>query len=218
MRRNTSDDITVLLCGYGGAGKDSVRAILERNHGFIGMAFADGVREEALRENRHLEPVGCRYIELLMREGEDILRKQHQLENDDNQQLFPAKDLISKGYEQAKRKYPCVREYLVDIGHGYREKFGRDYWINRVRGRIEQLDRPTSGQLRVCVSDCRYKNERFRPDAVVWYIERPGVGPANETEAASIREIVPDRIIHNNGSLEDLERYIADALQFGNAH
>lgn len=208
MHRTTT---TILLCGYGGAGKDSVRAILERNHGFIGMAFADGVREEALRENRYLEPVGCRYVDLLMREGEDVLLKRRRLENDDNQ-LFSVTEVIREGYEQAKRKYPCVREYLVDIGHGYREKFGREYWINRVRGRIEQLDRPASGQLRVCVSDCRYKNERFQPDAKVWYIERPGVGPANETEAASIKEIMPDRVIRNHGSLRDLDLLIAEAL------
>jgi hypothetical protein len=32
------------LTGYAGSGKDTVREMLERDHGFTGLAFADGIR------------------------------------------------------------------------------------------------------------------------------------------------------------------------------
>lgn len=182
----------VLLSGYANAGKDSVRAILERHHGFVGMAFADGVRVEAMRLNRYLPELYEPYLTVLDRCG---------------------------GYESAKRAHPCIREYLVDIGHGYRQKYGQDYWVQQVHKRIQDLEAGHSEQeigggypLRVCVSDCRYVNERFRPDAEIWYIERPGVTAANATEAASLAAITPDHVIRNDGTLADLEVRVADLI------
>lgn len=173
----------ILLSGYARVGKDSVRDILVQ-YGYTGMAFADGVRVEALEEDRFLPEVGCRYKELLEREG---------------------------GYEAAKSKHPCVRVYLVDIGHGRRQANPR-HWIDRVQARVDALRACQGPDARVCISDCRYANERLNPQAQIWMIRRPGVGPANPTEGESIPLIVPDRIIENDGTLDDLRQRVTDIL------
>lgn len=61
---------------------------------------------------------------------------------------------------------------------------------------------------KMVISDVRYKNESYRIRkeyaGEVWMIVRPGVGPANQTEADSIASVKYDLIIHNDGTLHDL--------------
>jgi hypothetical protein len=108
-------------------------------------------------------------------------------------------DLIdSLGYEIAKRKYPEIRRILVGVGQGCRDVLGESIWVDSVFVDSFNL---------LVIDDCRYSNDAKKIRSLgglIWYVDRPGVNPANETEAASIALIVPDQVIHNNGDLEQL--------------
>jgi hypothetical protein len=176
---------TVLLCGYGGAGKDSVRKILQKQHDFEGEAFADKVRETAVILNPYFPETQCTYNELLVLEG---------------------------GYEAAKRKYKCLRAFLVKIGHDLKHVFGEDIWIKLLRGKVAAAHYRNKS---VCVSDCRNLVEALAfPDAQVWYIHRPGVGPADDTEAKTI-PLLLDAIdktrlvrVNNDADLDHLAKVV----------
>lgn len=104
------------------------------------------------------------------------------------------------GYDDAKAMFPCVREHLVALGHGGRTAIGPTVWIDAALSRARK-------HPRVVVSDVRYPNEAEAIHAlggVVWRIERPGVGPANETEAASVPQVLCDAVIENDGLHADL--------------
>jgi hypothetical protein len=182
---NMNSPRLILLLGYGGAGKDSVRKILQEQHNFNGAAFADGVRACAAE----LDP--------LIFVGSGLYRRYNEL-------------LAMYGYEEAKRLHPDVRVELVKIGHGLRKALGESIWIDRV---VDTIAKSLCAGKSICISDARYPNEAdCHPSAEVWYIERPGVGPANDTEAKTIPQVRRDRVVLNDGTLEDLRCKVAEAL------
>jgi len=173
----------ILLSGYGRAGKDSVRKILEVHHGFSGGAFADCVRELALELDPLLEAMG------------GFMRYRIMLEH--------------FGYETAKSMFPSVREFLVKLGHGARKVLGEDVWR---RPMLAASSKARAAGIHFCISDARYADEANIEGAKVWYIERPGVGPANETEAATVPKLRRDLVIMNDGTLHDLEKRVLESL------
>ena len=179
------------LCGPAQCGKDEARKALE-GEGYKGLAFADGVREVALR----LNPV-LRYFPAKDPALPALLRR--------DWSTYRYADLLEEvGYEEAKR-YSAFRAYLVDIGAGLRETLGEDIWVDRLKSRVraERWD-SEDGIVYHVISDVRYVNEAAaikRLGGEVWRIHRPGVGPANEEEARSLKEIDdgwwPDVVMHN---------------------
>jgi len=158
-----------LICGYAGAGKDTVGRHLVATRACVRYAFADGVREVATL-------FGDRY-------------NVHRNDDDDYDYNVPYKEALTQcgGYEAVKRDplfKDGVRDYLVKIGHGLREVLGKDIWVRRVIWEIEKADAGND----VVITDGRYCDELARLwmeyEYAVWaiWVERDGVGPANETE------------------------------------
>jgi len=92
-----------LICGYAGAGKDTVGRHLVATRACVRYAFADGVREVATL-------FGDRY-------------NVHRNDDDDYDYNVPYKEALTQcgGYEAVKRDplfKDGVRDYLVKIGHG----------------------------------------------------------------------------------------------------
>lgn len=118
--------------------------------------------------------------------------------------------VIMHGYEGAKTQYPGVRAHLVKVGQKLREILGDDLWINQVINESDESDK------RIVISDVRYHNEAYgvlHNGMLIW-IERPGVGPANETEAretAPLRELA-DAVIVNDGTIADMTAQIDKIL------
>jgi hypothetical protein len=170
------------LAGFAGVGKDTVRAILEKKHGFKGAAFADKLRELVAREDPYLKDAQKHYNEVVG----------------------------ALGYDEAKRTWPSVRECLVKLGDGARQTFGENFWLNQVVPRYDQAQ----GDYFV-ISDVRYQNEIYhiiKRGGLVLRIERPGVNAANETEATSLAACTFHGTIHNDGTIEDLEKKLERLL------
>lgn len=113
--------------------------------------------------------------------------------------------LLGLSREELEQRKGDFRPLLVAYGAA-RRMLDNDYWIDRLAWNVNQC----------VVTDVRYLNEglwvRSHGGAVV-YVERDGVGPANDEEARSLqilRDGCPHYVIHNDGDagVEAL-RYIA---------
>jgi hypothetical protein len=172
------------LAGFARSGKSTIGGILAE-HGYEQRAFADKLRELAYEVNP------------LIDNGVEAVEWRWMVD--------------SKGYEHAKTAYGHEgRDMLVALGAGCRKVLGADVWVDAVL--------PLSPSLRTLtvITDVRYANEALRIKQLggeVWYVQRFGVGPANDEEYRSFKLLPPpDCIIANDGSLEDLSKTVNDAL------
>jgi len=177
--------VIIGLSGFGGVGKDTVARVLKEHFSFQQVAFADKVRELALVVDCFFPELGETYSKLIDR----------------------------MGYEKAKRLHPCVREFLIRIGHCGRTVLGSDVWINAalpIVGTDRHREMLEKGGLYV-YSDVRYVNEakRIREyGGQVWMIKRPGCGPVHESEAKSIAEIETEHVLNNTSVLPFFEQAV----------
>lgn len=178
------------FCGYSRCGKDTATQLLLKSNKISlikeRFAFADALRSMADTLNVFFPEVGMRY-----------------------------KDLIAHyGYETAKQKFPCVRHHLVALGHGARKCIKSSIWIDAVEEKIQH----SKAEIAI-ISDVRYVNEVefiLRNQGLVIYLERPNVGPANDTEAQSIKEILTTHslnVIYNDMDLETFEQKLILLVQ-----
>lgn len=117
------------------------------------------------------------------------------------------------GYSGDEKKKEKERKFLVDLGDGMREVFP-EIWargiFNQKTGIYEAMR--TSGAH---ITDCRNVNEHVLasraarslgvPYRLIW-IERPGIGPKNDSERIRTRLLKPlaDTIIHNDVDLRQV--------------
>lgn len=179
----------IALTGKIGAGKDTVAGRLVNAHGFTQLAFADALREAALK----VDPWITYGDEGAAFEGISAMR------------LSFVVDRL--GWDIAKREYPEVRRLLQTIGQGVRDR-DPDFWIRQLTERIP-------AGMPVVVSDVRYRNEAltlisrgFRLVRIV----RPDAPPSGDHQSETdLDQFVPDLIIRNGGSLAELYERV-DAL------
>jgi hypothetical protein len=175
------------LVGYARAGKDTVAEILADWDGYERVAFADPLKELALRLNpsvHYFETRGYVSLEAAVEEfGWDWVK-----DNTD------------------------AREFLQDLGDGARQIFGDSVWMDLAEERMKGV---LTGR-NVVVTDCRYINECYLVhdlNGAIWRIDRPGVGPANDHVTESDwQKIVPDAILQNDSDKESLHRRVGEAL------
>lgn len=172
------------LHGWARSGKDTSADFLEEV-GWERRAFADPLRSLALA----CDPAVC-YSFL----KDEFVRYSHVLED--------------VGYDEAKKQYDEVREFLQRLGNGARVVFGDLFWVERATVNVH----PDS---QIVWTDVRYVNEGNAVRAlggIVVEIQRPGTGPANEFEAQhhSMPDFQFDTVIHNDGSLDDLRGQVLE--------
>lgn len=156
------------LAGYAGSGKDTLGKVLTSVHGFERIAFADKVRDLALRIN----PVIA----------------------DSGGNLCPLSAVVeTRGWDEAKRE-PAVREMLQRIGASVRDIIDPDAWLDAATrdmlyGKnyvITDVRYPNEVE---CVRDM---------GGVIWWVRREGVGPVNSHESEnSINPSDADLIVDN---------------------
>jgi len=98
-----------------------------------------------------------------------------------------------------------ARYLLCEIGDTLREIDG-SIWLRPIEGLI--VGNP---HLNLVVTDVRYDNEVTqvrRLGGEIWRIEREGL-PFDPHRSENSITLPPDRVIHNNGTLEDLENEVA---------
>lgn len=189
--RREGHPIVIGLCGFAKVGKDTIADILVSQLHYEKRAFADRIREFALAQNAYLPEVDSRYVDLI-------------------------NDL---GYEGAKRRDPCVRAHLVDIGRASRQTYGVDVLIDATLpplGSAAHTKLLMEGKSRlIVVSDCRSVEEANRIHdygGVVCRIHRPGCDAADATEARTIPYVPCDVEFTNDCTVDELPGYILKLL------
>ena len=168
----------VFFTGYGQSGKGVAADWLVNNHGYYKLSFADGVRDKAVEENRYFPSLNGTYTEVIDR----------------------------LGYNEAKQ-YQCIRDYLVEIGEGSRQKYGLFIWIDMLDEKVKAKMENGNKDLLLTVDDCRYTNEvlygKKRGNCLLIRIKRKNCKAKHETEKKTIKELTPDYTIENNGTIEE---------------
>lgn len=169
------------ITGYAGAGKDEFAKSLALRGNFHVMGMSDALLEMALI----LNPI------LVHEDG----------------QLFELERAIQMhGYTEAKRLFPAVREFLQILGtEAVRDIIGEDSWTRAA----ERVFVPLLGEGRnVAITGIRFENEYHmikRYGGKVVKVVRPGVEASNgHTSDTSVDQLMCDKVIFNNGTLDDL--------------
>lgn len=175
------------LTGLAGSGKDSVRAVLQQ-HGYTGLAFAD--------------PIRAMLRELLASAG---ISSMH----------MTARVLKEQPIPQLGVSY---RQLAQTLGTEWGRALGADIWVRIATARMDEMLANTFGPMQFVISDVRFPNEEAlirQRGGQIWHVLRPGVAPvrAHESEAHA-QAIAADYTILNNGTLEDLQATVLQALQW----
>lgn len=178
--------------GVAGSGKDAVGGVCRERWGCKRLAFADRMKEFALAVNPWV-PIDPLLVDKLQTRGQIV-------------RLAVMVDAI--GWDAAKQN-PEVRRLLIAIGtEGGRNCLGEDIWIKQVSPLVRK-------DKNYVVTDVRFLNEAEwvrNHGGIVVRVERPGYGPLVNHDSEVHGDSLWDTIIHNNGTLEDLETTVVDQL------
>lgn len=176
------------LMGRARSGKDTAGAYLTEAHGYRRVSFADPLREAALKLDPIIDPDASDYgaATLSMVVGDF-------------------------GWERAKDDYPEVRRILQHMGQGVRD-LDPEFWIRQA---LRKVDEAEGTGLPCVVTDVRYPNEvaaLHRRGFHLVYIDRPGVGPANNhVSESAVDPGCADEVILNDGDLHALSVKVEQA-------
>lgn len=184
------------LHGRIGSGKDALAEVLVKEFGFTRVAFGDAVKREAEDTIRNWRTVDMNVFPLHIRA---ILER-----------AFSTSD-----FEGPWRKPTSsdMRELLQWWGTEYRRRQDPDYWV----------EAPRLGKLpkKVVFTDVRFVNEMATVKALggeAWMIERdvdldsPAAEHISEQLADLVGRAAFDRIVSNNGTLEELQKTVREIM------
>jgi hypothetical protein len=177
----------IAVTGYKNSGKNAICSVLEHECDYVVTGFADKLKAMLLAMNPiiHCDPIS----------GPTPTR---------------LKTVIDAfGWDIAKEDYPEVRRLLQTLGtEAGRNHLGEQVWVDAWRRDAGTL----LGQGRdVCVSDMRFLNEAQAVRSLggqIWRVLRPGTARGEHLSESELDQIVPDRVIQNGSSLEDLTRRV----------
>lgn len=174
------------LTGFAGAGKDSVRLILERDHNYHGLAFAD--------------PIRLMLFELMDSTGI-------------SSNYMHARDLKEAIIPEWGVSWRHSAQKLGDWGRNLHPDFWIRIAAAYVTDCARHSG--TAG-MPIVVSDVRFFNEALwikQQGGEIWRVDRPNLPPvrAHQSER-EIDSLVHTRWISNWGTLEDLEHQVRMAL------
>jgi hypothetical protein len=176
------------LTGFAGAGKDSVRLILERDHGYHGVAFAD--------------PMRLMICELLQSAGIST-------------NYMHSRDLKEAPIPELGVSY---RHMAQTLGTEWGRNLHPDFWIRIAASYVTDCAKHngTAG-MPIVISDVRFANEALwvkQQGGEVWRIDRPNLPPVRIHQSErEIDTLVHNRWIRNWGALADLELQVRMALE-----
>ena len=189
------------LSGYAGAGKDTVADILVEEYGFVKVAFADKLKEFAYNVNPIIDV--------------DPWQDEWEPSNFGADEVFLRNVVDSVGWDEAKRRFPGVRQALQNIGVGARETFGEDFWVDQVADHIEATPGSfISGAVNWVIPDVRFPNEAryiqsWRQAGAVVRVNREGVAAVNNhVSEHALDGWEFDGVIDNSASRDELARNV----------
>jgi hypothetical protein len=180
----------IAVTGYKNSGKNAVSNVLAEHYKFKITGFADALKGQMLA----IDPW------ILMDDGKDVRIERLSI------------IVAAIGWDRAKEKFPEIRRLLQKGGtEGGRAVFGQDIWIKTWVKTASLL----LHQNDVCVSDMRFCNEAAAVRELggqVWRVHRPGTAAGEHLSESELDQIVPDKVIRNTGSMEDLTRRVIREL------
>ncbi|MEU5361127.1 hypothetical protein ACFY9R_26580 [Streptomyces albidoflavus] len=168
----------IALTGLARSGKDSVAASLVEDHGYVRVAFADALKDAALKAD---PLIPLKHID----------------------KAVPLTTVVNfLGWERAKDAYPEVRRFLQHFGQAVRDIDPR-FWVAAAVDAVHGA----SGGRPVVITDVRYHNEVMAVQDLGFTlvrIERPGLTPGDHVSERNTLDFDVDATIVNDGTLDDL--------------
>jgi hypothetical protein len=196
------------LAGKSGSGKNVIADMICSKYGYQQIAVADGIRQEVAQFIRaSMEgwawnpPNSVGWVGCLLPVIEE---------------LPGSFEVVLEAFEKAvyaKPTPPEIRVMLQWWGTEYRRSKDPDYWIKQLSNRLDN-------DFEIVISDVRLPDEMKTIRAhggEVWLIERDGishVGIAGHLTEHALEDVEFDRVIQNNGTLDDLENCIETLFRF----
>ncbi len=181
--------VLIGLSGWARSGKDTIADHLVKNHNFKKLSFGQKVKDALYALNPDYN--GKTLQEAVDEKGWDIIKE----------------DLYVRG---------LLQRMGTEVG---RNLFGENFWVDQTLN-IYFSDVNSKQYLEMyhgnfILSDVRFKNEA---DAIrgkggyIWRINRPGVrAPNDHPSEHDLDDYEFDRIINNDGTLEELLNKISDS-------
>ncbi len=190
-----------ILCvsGRKGSGKDTLCDYLVAKHGFTKFAYADALKRMSV-------PL----IHAIFPSLKDEITLESMYDGDAKEKVYPSLSFAGKPFS--------IRWFLQFVGTDVmRAHLSEDLWVEHVMGSIRALlQNPTTSQIRVCISDCRFENEVAKCRALASTtsgvrvksvrVHRPGLPSESKSfvHSSEANEFEVDCPLMNDGSLEDL--------------
>ena len=169
------DSVIIGVTGYKRSGKNTVADVLAIDYDFTLLSFAEPVYQMVFALNAFITP-GARRVQSLVEEF---------------------------GWDLAKETFPEVRRQLQAMGTECgRDLLGASIWIDTWEKSL-----PAESNRRIVVPDVRFPNEAERIrglGGLIWRVTRPGTAPDGHRSEVDLDRIVPDAVLTNTGSIEDL--------------
>lgn len=173
------------LTGYAGTGKDTVRAILQAQHGFTGLAFAD--------------PIRAMLRELLTSNGiSDACMDDRALK----EAVIP---LLGVSY----------RQLAQTLGTEWGRSLRSDFWLRVAGAYMADLEDAGHTHFVISdvrfANEAAWVRQR---GGLIWRVQRaqaPAVNP--HISESGVDQIKPDWTIHNDGTPVDLAEVVDEALK-----
>lgn len=174
------------LTGFAGTGKDTVRQILERQHGYTGLALADPLRDMVRA--------------LLLASGNST-------------DYMTVRELKEEPIAGLGVSY---RHLVQTLGTEWGRAIHPDFWTRIAQGTLDYVRTNTFGPQGFVISDVRFESEAQwirSQGGVIWRVYRADAAPvrAHQSEKEMIR-MVHDDEISNNRTMEDLAARVQRAL------
>lgn len=196
------------IMGLAGSGKDTAGKWLVDNRGYERVAFADPLKEAALK----VDPIiGTRVEEVW-----DIVYGEWE-DHSYTVEVRLSETVSRIGWDAAKDTFSEVRRFLQELGASIRA-LDPDFWLRQALATAadvnERFGRP------VVITDVRYPNEVDALRDAGWhlvYTDRPGT-PRMVHESEQLTEANADYLVHNDGDrahfLREVEHFAGKVERF----
>ncbi|MEO3974381.1 hypothetical protein [Streptomyces sp. CAU 1734] len=179
------------IIGRARSGKDTAGRWLVDHRGYRRVAFADPLKEAALRVN----PIVVAYVGFCDEYDHDVTAR-------------TLSDVVRDiGWERSKDEYPEVRRFLQELGASMRA-VDPNIWLREALARVQMA---SENGVPAVITDVRYPNEvaalRGRGFHLI-YIDRPGIPHLDHESESALTADDAHHVIHNDADVATLLTFV----------
>lgn len=186
--------MNIAIAGRARTGKDTIGRYLVETRGYRRVAFADALKEAALR------------VDPIVDVGMDAASAENGYEP--AEYSCTLKEVVdAQGWERAK-EVPEVRRFLQELGAAMRA-VDPEIWI---RAALKKVDEANEAGVPCVITDVRYPNELVAPGSYrrcyTVHIDRPDAPQLVHESEGAIGPEDTHYMIRNTGTVDDLHRQV----------